>query len=168
MLLRTQVLGQIIMKVCVIDDFADQTIGITTDSLATAGATIGYAVTAYLSGSSYSRNRNNFTLVDIIKGIITGVTTDSTDSASTIDVKIVERVTAAGVKTAITYEEGAAWASFILAIQFRFLNNSGVVTGSSAVAAFTPASAVDWYDEQQLGLTNAVVYWKEIAPKPNY
>ncbi len=154
------------LKVCVIDDKADQTIGITTNSLALAGATIGYAVTAYLTNQVIPGTGTTSLFSGFIKGIITGVTTDSTDSASTIDVKIVERVTAAGVKTAITYEEGAAWASFSTSNSVRFLNNSGVVTESSAVNAFTPASAVDWYDEQQLGLTNAVVYWKEIAPKP--
>jgi len=154
------------MKVCVIDDFADQKIGITTDSLVTAGASIGFAVTAYLTNQVIPGTGTTSLFSGFIKGIITGVTTDSTDSASTIDVKIVERVTSAGVKTAITYEEGAAWASFSTSNSVRFLNNSGVTTGSSAVAAFTPASSVDWYDEQQLGLTNSVVFWKEIAPKP--
>jgi len=154
------------MKVCVIDDFADQKIGITTNSLVTAGASIGFAVTAYLTNQVIPGTGTTSLFTGFIKGIITGVTTDSTDSASTIDVKIVERVTSAGVKTAITYEEGAAWASFSTSNSVRFLNNSGVTTGSSAIGAFTPASAVDWYDEQQLGLTNSVIFWKEIAPKP--
>tara|TARA_R100001594_G_scaffold6270_1_gene18062 strand:+ start:1102 stop:3309 length:2208 start_codon:yes stop_codon:yes gene_type:complete len=154
------------MKVCVIDDFADQKIGITTNSLVLAGASIGYAVTAYLTNQVIPGTGTTSLFTGFIKGIITGVTTDSTDSASTIDVKIVERVTSAGVKTAITYEEGAAWASFSTSNSVRFLNNSGVATESSAVNPFTPASAVDWYDEQQLGLTNSVVFWKEIAPKP--
>ena len=30
----------------------------------------------------------------------------------------------------------------------------------------TAGSAVDWYDQQTLGLTNSTVYWKTIAPKP--
>ena len=40
------------LKVCFIDDFADQTLGITTDSLAGAGATIGYGVTMALASQS--------------------------------------------------------------------------------------------------------------------
>ena len=154
------------MKICVIDDLADQTIGITTDSLWTAGARVGYAVTANLSNMVIPGTGTTSLFNGYLKGIITGVTTDSTNSASSFEVKITERVSAAGVITAQTYEEGAAWASFDTSDSIRFLNNSGVTTGSSAVAAFTPASAIDWYDEQQLGLTNAVVYWKEIAPKP--
>ena len=132
------------MKVCVIDDFADQKIGITTDSLVTAGASIGFAVTAYISNQVIPGTGTTSLFTGFVKGIITGVTTDSTNSASTIDVKIVERVTSAGVKTAITYEEGAAWASFSTSNSVRFLNNSGILTGSSAVAAFTPASAVSY------------------------
>ena len=30
----------------------------------------------------------------------------------------------------------------------------------------TPTSVSDWYNEQTLGLTNATVYWKNIAPRP--
>ena len=154
------------MKICVIDDLADQTIGLTTDSLWTAGARVGYAVTANLSDMVIPGTGTTSLFNGYLKGIITGVTTDSTNSASSFEVKITERVSAAGVITAQSYEEGAAWASFDTSDSIRFLNNSGVTTGSSAVAAFTPAAAIDWYDEQQLGLTNAIVYWKEIAPKP--
>ena len=156
------------MKVCVIDDLADQTIGITTNSLVTAGAVIGYAVTERLENVVIPGLGTTELFNGYIKGIITGVTTDSTDSASTIDVKITDRVSAAGVTTAITYDEGTAWASFDTSDEIKFLNNSGIVTGTTAFnnTYYTPASIVDWYDEQQLGLTNAVTYWKEIAPKP--
>ena len=39
------------LKVCVIDNYADQTIGIATTSLANAGATIGFGVTAALTNA---------------------------------------------------------------------------------------------------------------------
>ncbi|MEK9698199.1 MAG: phage tail sheath C-terminal domain-containing protein, partial [Candidatus Poseidoniales archaeon] len=32
--------------------------------------------------------------------------------------------------------------------------------------AMTPATAVDWYDQQNLDLTNATISWKSIAPRP--
>ena len=40
------------------------------------------------------------------------------------------------------------------------------VTGITTNSALTPSSAEDWYDAQTLGLDNATVYWKSIAPKP--
>ena len=156
------------LKICFIDDLGDQTIGITTNNLALAGATIGYAVTARLASVIIPGTGTTTAYSGYLKGIITGVTNDSTDSASTIDLKIVQRVSAAGVITAQSYEEGAAWASFDTSDEVKFLNNSGVVTGTTALnnTYYTPASQVDWYDEQQLGLTNATIFWKEIAPKP--
>jgi len=39
------------LKVCTIDDFADQRIGISTNNLALAGATVGFAVTANIDGA---------------------------------------------------------------------------------------------------------------------
>ena len=48
----------------------------------------------------------------------------------------------------------------------QFLNNSGVTTGHSVNAAYTPASVVDWYDQQTLDLKNATTFWKSIAPRP--
>ena len=36
-----------------------------------------------------------------------------------------------------------------------------------AIQSFLPpATAVDWYDQQTLGLTNSTIYWKTLAPKP--
>ena len=154
------------LKVCFIDDLADQTIGITTDSLTTAGARIGYGVTALLANAVIPGAGTTSLFNGYLKGIITGVSTDSTNSASTFDVKILSRVSSAGTETAITYEEGNSFAAFTTSSAIRFLNNSGIVSMSSAVAAFTPATAVDWYDQQTLGLTNSTTYWKSLAPKP--
>jgi hypothetical protein len=33
-------------------------------------------------------------------------------------------------------------------------------------SAMTPTTAVDWYDQQNLDLTNATISWKSIAPRP--
>ena len=40
------------------------------------------------------------------------------------------------------------------------------VTGITTNSALQPTTADDWYDSQTLGLDNATVYWKSIAPKP--
>ena len=40
------------------------------------------------------------------------------------------------------------------------------VTGITTNSALQPSAATDWYDSQTLGLDNATVYWKSIAPKP--
>ena len=157
------------LKVCQIDNFADQTIGISTNNLYNAGARVGFAVTANIDGAIIPGIGTTGGFTGFLKGIITGVSTDSTNSNSTFDVKITDRISAVGGITSyfpIDYAEGNSIAAYTTSSAVQFLNNSGVTTGHSASAAYTPASVKDWYDEQTLGINNAVVYWKTLAPKP--
>jgi hypothetical protein len=154
------------LKVCFIDDAADQIIGITTTNLAGVGATVGYGVTANLTNVTIPGLGSTSTFTGYLKGIITGVTTDTTNGASSIDVKILSRVstagTTAGTETRVNYAEGSSFASYLTTSSLRFVNNSGVTVGSTV----TPASATDWYESQTLGLTNATIFWRSLAPRP--
>ena len=149
------------LKVCFIDDLADQTLGITTTSLVALGATVGYGVTVALSNAVIAGSGSTSLFNGYLKGIITGVTTDSTNGNSTVDVKIVSRVSSTGTETPITYAEGSTTAAFAASSTIKFINNSGSQSGSATIA-----SVSDWYDNQTLGLTNTTIYWKSIAPKP--
>ena len=158
------------LKVCFIDDAADQIVGIATTNPSALGATIGFGVTANLSAVTIPGLGSTSTFTGYLKGIITGVTTDTTNGASSIDVKILSRVssagTTAGTETTINYAEGSSFASYLTTSSLRFVNNSGITTGGSATAAVTPTSVTDWYESQTLGLTNATIFWRSLAPKP--
>jgi hypothetical protein len=159
------------LKVCFIDDAADQIIGINTTNPGALGATIGFGVTASLSNLVIAGAASTSTFTGVLKGIITGITTDATNGNSSIEVKIVSRVstagTTAGTETRIEYAEGSTQASIGTTSTIRFINNSGITTGSTAgLAGTTPTSVSDWYENQTLGLTNATIFWREIAPKP--
>ena len=157
------------LKVCQIDNAADQIIGISTNNLFNAGARVGFAVTANIDGAIVPGIGTTGGFTGFIKGIITGVTTDSTNSNSTFEVKITDRISAIGGITSyfpIDYAEGNSITAFKSDSSVQFLNNSGVTTGHSANAAYTPASVKDWYDEQKLGINNATVFWKTLAPRP--
>jgi len=157
------------LKVCLIDDKADQTIGISTTSLSAAGASIGAGVTASISGVVIPGTGTTASFTGYLKGIVTGISTDATNGASTFDVKIVSRVETVGggaTETKVDYSEGAPFASFDTADSLYFVNSAGINTGTSASSPITPTSVVDWYDQQTLSLTNTTVFWKEIAPKP--
>jgi hypothetical protein len=150
------------LKVCVIDGKADQTIGITTTDPGTAGAVVGYGVSVALTSATIPATNGTVGIfTGYLKGIITGVTTDATTSASSFDVKIFSRVTTAGAETQIDYKQGAREASILASDTITFLNNSANLAGS-----ITAETVVDWYDQQQLNLTNGSLYWKSIAPKP--
>jgi|TARA_R110000822_G_scaffold121380_3_gene255138 hypothetical protein len=157
------------LKICVIDDFADQVIGITTVNLANTGATIGFGVTATLNNVVVPGTGSTSAFTGFLKGIITGVTTDATGGNSTIDVKIVSRVETVGggsTETAITYQEGSTTRAFGTAVPLDFVTSAGINSTGLHATRYTPATQVDWYDQQTLGLTNATTFWKSIAPRP--
>ena len=149
------------LKVCTIDNAADQTIGITTFSLSDIGATIGAGVTSPLSsvvipGAGTTTEFNGY-----LKGIITGIKTDSVGSNSTIDVKIVSRVSTAGTEYNIDYQQSNPANSFEINDSVSIVASSGVTTSTSSAS-----TVEDWYDNQTLGLTNSTVYWKSLAARP--
>jgi hypothetical protein len=156
------------LKVCMIDDAADQIIGITTTDPGAAGAVVGYGVTTDISGSVIPGVGGTTSFTGYLKGIITGVTTSSTTGNSSFDVKILSRVSTAstdnGTAYPITYAQGNSTAELQASDVIYFTNNSGISTGNGSVT--TAASKKDWYDDQTLSLTNSVVYWKSLAPKP--
>ena len=154
------------LKVCFIDNLADQTIGIATINPSNAGATIGFGVTTALTNIALAGSGTTSLFNGYLKGIITGVTTDATGGNSTIDVRIVSRVSSGNTETLIDYAESSSTASYSTSSSLRFVNNSGINTGTSASSPITPSTVVDWYGQQTLGLTNSTIYWKSIAPKP--
>ena len=157
------------LKVCVIDDFADQVIGITTVNVGNTGATIGFGVTAALTNAVVPGTGSTTGFTGFLKGIITGVTTDATGGNSTIDVKVVSRVETVGggsTETAVTYQEGSTTRAFGTAVPLDFVTSAGINSTGLHATRYTPATQVDWYDQQTLGLTNATTFWKSIAPRP--
>ena len=171
------------LKVCQIDNVADQIIGINTTSLEDYGCTIGAGVTAALTNLTTVGLGTTTLFTGHLKGIVTGVRTDATNGDSKFDVKITHRVSSAGTETSIDYATNSLPNSFktvsnntfsggigVGATTVFFVNSSGINTGAPN-AANTAASAeivtaVDWYDQQTLGLTNSTVFWKSLAPRP--
>ena len=145
------------LKVCTIDDFADQIL--TVPAAAVSAATVGFGITESVSNVVIPGAGSTSAFSGHIKGIITGKNTTN----NTLDVKIVSRVDTAGTETLIDYAEGTDFAAFSSTAVLNIINNSGAVV---AGGAHTATAAVDWYDQQQLSLTNANIFWKEIASKP--
>ena len=149
------------MKVCVIDDAADQIIGINTDDLGSLGAIVGAGVTSPLSDVVIPGVGTTTIFNGMLKGIITGVSTDAVNSNSTIEVKVVSRVSSAGTNYEINYAEANPSHSFEASDSLTFLTSSGISTGTASAA-----NVKDWYNEQTLGLTNSTIHWKSIAARP--
>ena len=149
------------LKVCVIDDLADQIIGINTTNLGSIGAQIGNGVISALNNAVIPGAGSTSSFTGYIKGIITGINTDANGSSS-ISVKVLSRVSSAGTVTEIDYAENSTFAAFTASSSLTFVNNSGISTGTA-----TAATISDWYDQQTLNLSNTTIYWSSIAPKPS-
>ena len=154
------------LKVCFIDDLADQRIGINTTNLSNFGAQVGYGITTAITTAAIAGVGTTSSFTGYLKGIITGVSTDTANGSSTIDVKVLSRVSSAGTETSISYSDKNSVASFVSSDTLYFVNNSGINTGLTASSGATAGQVLDWYDQQTLGLTNSIIYWKSIAPKP--
>ena len=160
------------LKVCFIDDFADQTLGVTTDNLSNIGAQIGWGVTVARSNIALAGVGTTSAFSGFIKGIVTGVSSDTSDSKSTIDIKTVSRVEVSGAgrtETQIAYGIGNSMNSFQTDDKLSFTPSTGITTTTyraDGAVGFAASTVVDWYDQQQLGLTNSTVYWKTIARRP--
>ena len=153
------------LKVCVIDDKADQTVGISTTNPSALGIVVGYGVTVGVSSIIKAGSGSTSEFTGYVKGIITGVST-STLGQSSFDVKIVSRYDAtADVESQIDYAERDRLSSFSSLDNFNFINNTG--TSAGVATAGRILSVGDWYDEQTINLKNGTVFWKSIAPKPS-
>ena len=144
------------LKVCVIDDKADQILSVGT---AVTFAQVGYAVTTNLVNQVLAGVGTTSLFNGHLKSIITGINTAS----QTIDVKVVSTVTTTGVEEKINYAEKNQLKSFLTGNTVAISSSSQTGIASTTLGA---NSVLDWYDQQTLGLTNSTIYWKSLAPKP--
>ena len=136
------------LKVCVVDGRADQIVSVGTT--ATLVATVGTAATIPVNNVSIGIGTTG-TFTGHLKAVITGINT----TVGTLDVKLVSKVeSGTGIETPIVYAQKDPLASF----------GSTTVSFASTTASIT--QAIDWYDQQTIGLTNTTIFWKSIAPRP--
>ena len=140
------------IKVCIIDDFADQTLS----GINTASILVGFGVTQSISGIFAGIGQTSV-VTGILKGIITGV------GSSSIDVKVTSESTS-GSHISSQYTENGLYAfkpDKIVVIS----NNTGVTTSTQ-----TPTIASDWYNNQSILSTanqdSVNLSWRSIAEKP--
>jgi hypothetical protein len=88
-------------------------------------------------------------LIQTLNGALTARITGITSSAVFID--SASPVSFAATTLVVRYTRNV--------IENTLDNGEGLLTKNSN-------TAIDWYEQQTLGLTNSVVYWKSIAPKP--
>jgi hypothetical protein len=140
------------IKVAIIDAKADQTLSIAS----TSNIVIGYGVTQAIS--SVLPGAGSTTALDgYLKGIITGI------GVSTIDVKVLSQVSAAGTAVNVDYQPSGTYTfSAASGSNITVRNNSNI-----GVATTSVTSQVDWFDQQYIGVSSSlIIQWNNIAPRP--
>jgi hypothetical protein len=144
------------LKVCVIDDKADQILSVGSDVV--SNVQIGYGVTVGLSSIRAGVGTTDL-FTGYLKGIVSGVGND------TVDIKIVSLVSDTGEETKINYAQRDQVRSFRPGNSVSFITSAGIASTSVTLSSSSD-SVLDWYDQQILNLENTTIYWKSIAPKP--
>ena len=155
------------MKVAYIDGAADQQIHVTPHVV--ANVSVGMAVTQPISGTIVGPGTTS-TADGYVQGLVTGI------GASTVDVKVVNHVSAAGTIFPVSYTEDGIFAFTTGTKTSNTLPGPGVLFSSNSSTIANPDAGIstcatvfqvdDWYDNQYIQLKNGAVKWSEIADKP--
>ena len=128
------------IRVSIIDAKADQIL-----TVASGNVTVGTAVTQTAVGRVVAGSAGTSVLDGYVKGIVTG------GSATTIDVKVVSHVSAAGAETNVNYQNGGVY-------NFTSTGTVGLTTAGQAVTATgqskTYTQQQDWFEQQNIVLTS--------------
>ena len=155
------------LKVAFIDGAADQQLHVTPHVV--ANVTVGMAVTQPVSGTIVGPGTTS-TADGYVQGIVTGV------GSSTVDVKVVNHVSAAGTIFPVSYTEDGVFAFTTGTKTSNTLPGPGVLFSDNSSTIANPDAGIstcatvfqvdDWYDNQFIQLKNGAVKWGEIAEKP--
>jgi len=147
------------IRVAVCDAKADQ------ELLSVVGVnTVGYAVTQSMIGKAIVGAGSTSQADGYLKGIVTEVT------GTTVGVKVLSHVTAAGVETDVDYQPTGTYS----------FNN----VGTASIPTFTPSAVAighasgyttsystqrDWFEQQTVGLSTGLdpVQWDQLADRPS-
>jgi hypothetical protein len=146
------------IRVGIIDSKADQILGVTTSSTLQVGFGVTQSINSVLSGAGTTSVLDGF-----LRGIITEV------AASTISVKVLSHVSAAGTVSIKDYQPngiyqfstGAAGDSTGLHIKDN--SNIGIATGLAVT------SNLDWFDQQTIGVSTTSdtrIFWNTLSNRP--
>lgn len=151
------------LKVCFIDDEADQIINLSGANLNDLDITVGLAVTTPLN-VQIPGNGTVGIFTGFLKGIITGLVNDPSNNNSSIDIKIVSRVSNSGVETPINYAESESASSFESGDTLFFVDGSGDLIGLANAQGFIEAfsftggsTILSEADEVYTGISTGIV-----------
>ena len=139
------------VKVAIIDGKADQIVS----GIATASISVGMGVTQTMVGKVVAGSGSTSLADGYLKGTITSI------GSSTLDLKVISYVSAAGTETAVDYQPAGLYA-------FSATGSVAIHTNgqTSAWGTKTYNARQDWFDQQEIALTNSSIKWNTLAERP--
>ena len=150
------------IRVSVIDAKADQ---VLTFGGSIGISTVGVGITQSAEGRVVAGAGGTSVLDGYIKGVVTG----TSNSGGTVEVKVLQHVSAAGTVTNVDYAQGGVY-NFLTTKTVSIGGTGGSVTG---MASTSITAATDWFELQNVELTtkdangnNIKLEWDSLADKP--
>ena len=139
------------VKVAIIDGKADQIVS----GIATASISVGMGVTQTMVGKVVAGSGSTSLADGYLKGTITSI------GSSTLDIKVISHVSAAGTETAVDYQPAGLYA-------FSATGSVAIHTNgqTSAWGTKTYNARQDWFDQQSITLSNSTIKWNTLAERP--
>ena len=148
------------IKVAVIDSQADQILSGIDVSVLNSFA-VGAAVTQTAAGRTVATSVGTTSLDGYIKGVVTGI--DTTSTPTSINVKVLSHVSAAGTVTSKDYTEGGIY-NFTSTGVIGLTTAGGSITGTGQTTTYTKQQ--DWFAQQNISLSVGTLEWDALADKP--
>jgi hypothetical protein len=161
------------LRICTIDNFADQIIS----GIDTTGIQVGFAVTQTVESRTAVDGTNIREFLGHIRGLITGIG-NSEIYVKVIDLYELNQDLVSGETLGsgpefipIEYKKPGSSTTMPYAfiesgddIDFNIVNSAGIAI--TTIPNDGTVSVSDWYDQQTLGLPGRKIFWKSVAPKP--
>jgi len=150
------------IRVSIIDAKADQ---VLTFGGSIGISTVGVGITQSAEGRVVAGAGGTSVLDGYIKGVVTGASANT----SSVEVKVLQHVSAAGTVTNVDYAQGGVY-NFLTTKTVSIGGTTGAVAG---MASTTITSATDWFESQNIELTTKDINgnpikleWDSLAEAP--
>ena len=144
------------IKVAIIDGKADQILTVASGNTTAVGSAITQAI---------SKTIGTATGTTTIDGVIKGIVTGSTDT--TLEVKIISHISAAGVETAVDYQQGGTYTFGATGATSGATETKIIAAGASGSGTgITYTAQTDWFEQQNIVLSNGFLEWDQLANSP--
>ena len=149
------------IRIAIIDSKADQILTVASGNTSPVGTAVTQTTVGRIAAGAGGTS--------VLDGYVKGIVTTSTDT--TLEVKVLAHVSAAGTVTNVNYQNGGVY-NFTASGSIGLTTAGGAVTATGETRSYT--QAVDWFERQEIVLTSTdtngnplKIEWDAISDAPS-